>query len=79
MYNNLLKVKGLSKEDLEGRNDLVFALKEKIDAVSDGSTINGAKQTVGGATSTSYTGIKLNSTSGNNLSNQGYHKPVIVN
>ncbi|XP_042964869.1 syntaxin-73-like isoform X2 [Carya illinoinensis] len=73
------KVKGISKEELEARNDLVFALKEKIDAISDGSTTNGAKQTGGGATSTSYTGIKFNSTSGNNLSNRGYHKPVIFN
>ncbi|XP_040999546.1 syntaxin-71-like isoform X1 [Juglans microcarpa x Juglans regia] len=61
------KVKGLSKEELEARNDLVFALKEKIDAIRDGSTTNGAKQTGGGATSTSYTGIKFNSTSDGRL------------
>ncbi|KAF5451642.1 hypothetical protein F2P56_026732, partial [Juglans regia] len=61
------QVKGLSKEELEARNDLVFALKEKIDAISDGSTTNGAKQTGGGATSTSYTGIKFNSTSDGRL------------
>uniref|UniRef100_A0A5B7B1Z9 t-SNARE coiled-coil homology domain-containing protein n=1 Tax=Davidia involucrata TaxID=16924 RepID=A0A5B7B1Z9_DAVIN len=59
----LKKVKGLSKEELEARSDLVSALKERIEAIPDGST-SGAKQTVGWAASASQTGIKFDSTSG---------------
>ncbi|OMP00378.1 hypothetical protein COLO4_12737 [Corchorus olitorius] len=61
----LKKVKGLSKEEIEARNDLVSSLKDRIEAIPDGSTV-AAKQTAGGggwATSTSYTGIKFDSTS----------------
>ncbi|GFZ16924.1 syntaxin of plants 73 [Actinidia rufa] len=57
------KVKGLSKEELEAQTDLVSALKERIEAIPDGST-SGAKQTGGWATSASGTGIKFDSTSG---------------
>ncbi|KAK9910361.1 hypothetical protein M0R45_034327 [Rubus argutus] len=53
----------LSKEDLEARSDIVSVLKERIDAIPDGST-NGVKQTGGWTDSTSsYTGIKIYSTS----------------
>lgn len=58
----LKKVKGLSKEELEARTDLVSALKERIEAIPDGST-NGAKQTGGWAASASSTGIKFDTTS----------------
>lgn len=57
-------MKGLSKEDLEARSDLVSVLKERIDAIPDGST-SGAKQTGGWTDSaSSYAGIKIDSTSG---------------
>ncbi|XP_021906332.1 syntaxin-71-like [Carica papaya] len=52
------KVKGLSKEEQEARNDLVSALKDRIEAIPDGST-TAAKQTGGWAPSTSGTGIKI--------------------
>ncbi|KAL6130973.1 hypothetical protein ACLB2K_069351 [Fragaria x ananassa] len=57
------KVKGLSREDLEARSDLVSVLQERIEAIPDGST-SGAKQT-GGLTdpTTSYAGIKIDTTS----------------
>ncbi|CAL5400979.1 unnamed protein product [Camellia sinensis] len=58
----LKKVKGLSKEELEARTDSVSALKERIEAIPDGST-NGAKQTGGWAASASSTGIKFDTTS----------------
>lgn len=58
----LKKVKGLSKEELETRSDLVLVLKERIEAISDG-TPGGAKQTGGWAASASNTGIKIDSTS----------------
>lgn len=57
-------MKGLSKEDLEARSDLVSVLKERIDAIPDGST-SGVKQTGGWTDSgSSYAGIKIDSTSG---------------
>ncbi|XP_052194793.1 syntaxin-71-like isoform X2 [Diospyros lotus] len=58
----LKKVKGLSEEELQGRSDLVSALKERIEAIPDGSTV-AAKQTSGWAASASYTGIKFDSSS----------------
>ncbi|XP_059634196.1 syntaxin-71-like [Cornus florida] len=54
----LKKVKGLSREDLEARSDLVASLKERIEAIPDGST-NGAKQNGGWSASSSHTGIKI--------------------
>ncbi|KAG2725323.1 hypothetical protein I3843_01G059900 [Carya illinoinensis] len=57
------KVKGLSKEELEARNDLVSALKEKIEAIPDGSTTSGTKEPGGWTASASYTGIKIDTTS----------------
>lgn len=52
-------MKGLSREDLEARSDLVSVLQERIEAIADGST-SGAKQT-GGLTdpTSSYAGIKI--------------------
>uniref|UniRef100_A0A2N9F0G2 t-SNARE coiled-coil homology domain-containing protein n=1 Tax=Fagus sylvatica TaxID=28930 RepID=A0A2N9F0G2_FAGSY len=67
--NTATAVKGLSKEELEARNDSVSALKERIEAIPDGSTTSGAKQTGGWTASTSYTGIKIDSASGITLSN----------
>ncbi|TXG62910.1 hypothetical protein EZV62_009904 [Acer yangbiense] len=67
------KVKGLSKEELEARNDLVLALKDRIDAIPDGST-TAAKQTVGGATSTSYTGIKFDSNADGKFDNEYFQE-----
>ncbi|KAJ7962426.1 syntaxin-71-like [Quillaja saponaria] len=56
------RVKRLSKEEVEARNDLVVALKERIEAIPDGTT-NGSKQTGTWTASASYTGIKIDSTS----------------
>ncbi|GKU96772.1 hypothetical protein SLEP1_g9967 [Rubroshorea leprosula] len=60
----LKKVKGLSKEEFEARSDLVSALKERIEAIPDGST-TAVNQTQTGSwvASTSVTGIKFDSTS----------------
>ncbi|EOX95908.1 Syntaxin of plants 71 [Theobroma cacao] len=62
----LKKVKGLSREELEARNDLVYSLKDRIEAIPDGSTA-AAKQSGGvsggWAASSSYTGIKIDSSS----------------
>lgn len=55
------KVKGLSKEELEARSDLVSTLKERIEAIPDGSTST-AKQASGWAPSTSHKGFKFDST-----------------
>ncbi|CAL9109466.1 unnamed protein product [Musa textilis] len=57
----LKKVKGLSKEELAIRNDLVLALPDRIQSIPDGST-NGAKQT-GSWTSASHMEIRFDSTS----------------
>ncbi|KAI8571976.1 hypothetical protein RHMOL_Rhmol01G0162900 [Rhododendron molle] len=59
------KVKGLSREELEARTDLVSVLKERIEAIPDGSTTsNGSQQTGGWAASASTTGIRFDTTSG---------------
>ncbi|XP_031275834.1 syntaxin-71-like [Pistacia vera] len=67
------KVKGLSKEEHEARSDLVAALKERIEAIPDGST-TAAKQSDGGATSTSYTGIKIDSYSDGKFDNEYFQE-----
>ncbi|KAA8516075.1 hypothetical protein F0562_019254 [Nyssa sinensis] len=69
----LKKVKGLSKEELEARSDLVSALKERIEAIPDGST-SGANQTVGWAASASRTGIKFDSTSGGRFDSEYFQQ-----
>ncbi|KAL3536799.1 hypothetical protein ACH5RR_000165 [Cinchona calisaya] len=56
-----LQVKGLSKEELEIRSDLVSALKERIEAIPDGSTIAVLKQNNDTKTSAFPEGIKFNS------------------
>ncbi|KAL5863453.1 hypothetical protein ACOSQ3_000967 [Xanthoceras sorbifolium] len=66
------KIKGLSKEE-EARSDLVSALKDRIEAIPDGST-TATKKTGGGATSTSYTGIKIDSNSGGNFDNEYFQE-----
>ncbi|KAL0904027.1 hypothetical protein M5K25_026097 [Dendrobium thyrsiflorum] len=60
------KVKGLTKEDLAARNDMVLALPDRIQSIPDG-TSNGTKQTGGWTASASRTEIKFDSTSGNFL------------
>lgn len=68
----LIKVKTISRskgcQELEARNDLVSAPKERIEAIPDGSNTSVAKQTGGWTASASYAGIKIDSTSGITLS-----------
>uniref|UniRef100_A0A7C9CC69 t-SNARE coiled-coil homology domain-containing protein n=1 Tax=Opuntia streptacantha TaxID=393608 RepID=A0A7C9CC69_OPUST len=52
------KVRGLSREELEARNDLVYALKDRIESILDG-TPGAPKQTGGWAASVSKTGIGI--------------------
>ncbi|XP_052174089.1 syntaxin-71-like isoform X2 [Diospyros lotus] len=54
----LKKVKGLSKDDLANRSDIVIALSERIQSIPDGTT--SAKQT-GGWGSSSHKNIKFDS------------------
>ncbi|KAK4593786.1 hypothetical protein RGQ29_017753 [Quercus rubra] len=71
----LKKVKGLSKEEeLEARNDLVSALKERIEAIPDGSNTSVAKQTGGWTASASYTGIKIDLTSDGRFDNEYFQQ-----
>ncbi|XP_020672091.1 syntaxin-71 [Dendrobium catenatum] len=56
------KVKGLTKEDLAARNDMVLALPDRIQSIPDG-TSNGTKQTGGWTASASRTEIKFDSPS----------------
>ncbi|KAG6507622.1 hypothetical protein ZIOFF_032973 [Zingiber officinale] len=58
----LYQVKGLSKEELSTRNDLVLALPDRIQSIPDGST-NGAKATGSWTASASRTEIRFDSTS----------------
>ncbi|KAJ0964661.1 hypothetical protein J5N97_025799 [Dioscorea zingiberensis] len=57
----LKKVKGLSREELVARNDLVLALPDRIQSIPDGST-TGAKQTGGWTVSGSLALQKLDLT-----------------
>ncbi|KAK9280516.1 hypothetical protein L1049_014208 [Liquidambar formosana] len=70
----LKKVKGISKEDLEARNDLVYALKERIETIPDG-TATAAKQSGGWTASASRTGIKIDSTSDGRFESE-YFQPT---
>ncbi|XP_073312141.1 syntaxin-71-like [Primulina huaijiensis] len=54
------KVKGLSREELEARSDLVLALPERIQAIPDGAT-NAGTQSGGWGASSSYKAIKFES------------------
>ncbi|XP_021849007.2 syntaxin-71 [Spinacia oleracea] len=49
------KVKGLSREELEARDDLLSALKERIESIPDGTP----KQTGGWTASTSTTAVRI--------------------
>jgi len=60
---NLCQVKGLSKEELATRNDLVLTLPERIQSIPDG-TAAAAKQSGWGAASASRSEIRFDSTSG---------------
>ncbi|CAA7408746.1 unnamed protein product [Spirodela intermedia] len=60
----LKKVKGVSKEELAARNDLVLALPERIQSIPDGTT-SAVKQTSrwSASASSSHTEIRVDSTS----------------
>lgn len=58
----LKKVKGLTKEELAARNDMVIALTDRIQSIPDG-TSNATKQTGGWTASASRTEIKFDSPS----------------
>ncbi|KAG6681813.1 hypothetical protein I3842_13G108200 [Carya illinoinensis] len=68
----LKKVKGLSKEDLATRDDLVLALPERIQAISDGIT-TAAKRTGGWTASSSHKNITFDSSDGN-FDNDFFHQ-----
>eukprot|EP00257_Ricinus_communis_P023592 XP_015583620.1 syntaxin-71 [Ricinus communis] len=71
---SLKKVKGLSKEELEARSDLVTALKDRIEAIPDGSA-NTVKQTSDwAAPSTSHAGIKFDSTYDGSFDNEYFQR-----
>lgn len=61
-----LQVKGLTKEELAARNDMVIALSDRIQSIPDG-TSNATKQTGGWTASASRNEIKFDSPSGNFL------------
>ncbi|XP_031391308.1 syntaxin-71-like [Punica granatum] len=67
------KVKGLSKEELEARNDLVLALKDRIEAIPDG-TVGGSSQNGGSMASTSRMGIKFDTTSDRRYDSEHYQQ-----
>ncbi|OVA18105.1 Target SNARE coiled-coil domain [Macleaya cordata] len=67
------KVKGLTKEELAIRNDLVIALSERIQAIPDGAT-TGANKTGGWASSASKKGIKFDATSDVRLDDEFYQQ-----
>ncbi|KAF5183137.1 syntaxin-71-like [Thalictrum thalictroides] len=69
----LKKIKGLSKEELVARNDLVSALAERLQDIPDGNA-NGAKQTGGWATSTGRQEIKFDSTSDGRFDNEYFQQ-----
>lgn len=56
------KVKGLSQEELDGRHELVLSLRDKIEAVQDGSAPGN-----GWAASTSYTNIRFDTNVSGNI------------
>lgn len=58
------KFKGLSKEDLAIRSDLVLALPERIQAIPDGTTAAAAKQAGGWGASAPRNNIKFDSSDG---------------
>ncbi|GAB4844509.1 Syntaxin-71 [Ancistrocladus abbreviatus] len=58
----LKKVRGLSKDELEARSDLVAALKDRIESIPDGTAV-GSKSVGGWAASASQTGIRFDTSS----------------
>ncbi|XP_050280872.1 syntaxin-71-like [Quercus robur] len=74
----LKKVKTISRskgcQELEARNDLVSAPKERIEAIPDGSNTSVAKQTGGWTASASYAGIKIDSTSDGRSDNEYFQQ-----
>ncbi|KDP28599.1 hypothetical protein JCGZ_14370 [Jatropha curcas] len=69
----LKKVKGLSHEELEARSDLVSTLKDRIEAIPDGSA-GTVKETGDRAPSTSHTGIKFHSTYDGRFDNEYFQQ-----
>ncbi|KAG9441423.1 hypothetical protein H6P81_017277 [Aristolochia fimbriata] len=68
----LKKVKGLSKEELADRADLVLALPERINAIPDGT--NGGKNKGGWGGSASRNAIKFDATSDDALEDGFFHQ-----
>lgn len=63
--SNLQQVKGLTKEEIATRNDLVAALPDRIQSIPDGSSIAKKNGTWGGASGSRTGGaIKFDSTAG---------------
>ncbi|XP_009116809.1 syntaxin-73 [Brassica rapa] len=63
----LKRVKGLSQEEFDARNDMVLSLREKIESVPEGSVpINGW------TASTSYTNIRLDTNVSDDRVDSGY-------
>lgn len=67
------KTKGLSREDLETRSDLVIALPERIKAIPDGTT-TGAGKSSGWGTSGSHNNITFDSTGDGNFDSEFYRE-----
>ncbi|PHT35174.1 Syntaxin-72 [Capsicum baccatum] len=65
------KVKGLSKEELDTRGELVLMLLERIQAIPDGSTTDATKKPGGRGTSSFNKNIKFDS---EGQFDDGYHK-----
>lgn len=65
------KVKGLSKEDIVTRNDLVSALADKIDSIPDGTNA-GTGRTAAWKTSTTRMEIKIDSSSPGGMNTEFY-------
>ncbi|KAM3399080.1 syntaxin-71-like [Capsicum galapagoense] len=65
------KVKGLSKEELDTRGELVLMLSERIQAIPDGSTTDAAKKPGGRGTSSFNKNIKFDS---EGQFDDGYHE-----
>ncbi|XP_022140640.1 syntaxin-71-like [Momordica charantia] len=67
------KVKGVPKEELAVRGDLVLALEERIKAIPDGATSAG-KQSGGWASSSSSKNIKFDSSSDGNFESEYFQQ-----
>uniref|UniRef100_A0A1J3FWX1 Syntaxin-73 n=2 Tax=Noccaea caerulescens TaxID=107243 RepID=A0A1J3FWX1_NOCCA len=67
----LKKVKGISKEEVDGRNDLVLSLRDKIEAIPEGSA-----PVSGWAASTSYSKIRFDTNVSDHRIDSEYFKPT---